>query len=110
MLQEHIDHSIKLFYKEEKSVPVVLVRTLSPVEELAQKERVDLVITESGSEVRRSVQPVLHGGRRYGKEKKKRQPLKLQDPEKKSPSEEKEKEMKIARTHIFFFFLQIWMS
>ncbi|KAF9370325.1 hypothetical protein CPC16_003779, partial [Podila verticillata] len=65
-LQEHIDYSIKLFYKEEKSVPVVLARTLSPVEELAQKERVDLVITESGSEVRRSFQPfLLHSGRRY---------------------------------------------
>ncbi|KAG0337148.1 hypothetical protein BG000_005748, partial [Podila horticola] len=64
-LQEHIDHSIKLFYKEEKNVPVVLVRTLTPVEELEQQERVDLVITDSGSEVRKTVQHVLHGGRRY---------------------------------------------
>ncbi|KAG0362111.1 hypothetical protein BG005_006606 [Podila minutissima] len=63
-LQEHIDHSIKQFYKEEKNVPVMLVRTLTPVEELDQQERVDLVITDSGSEVRKSVQ-ALHGGRRY---------------------------------------------
>lgn len=110
MLQEHIDHSIKLFYKEEKSVPVVLVRTLSPVEELAQKERVDLVITESGSEVRRSVQPVLHGGRRYGKEKKKRQPLKLQDPEKKKSKRRKRKRNENRPYSHLFFFLQIWMS
>lgn len=51
---------------------MVLVRTLTPVEELDQQERVDLVITDSGSEVRKSVQ-ALHGGRRYGKEKKEKE-------------------------------------
>ncbi|KAG0032066.1 hypothetical protein BGZ81_011743 [Podila clonocystis] len=62
-LQEHIDHSIKLFYKEEKKVPVVLTRTLTPVQEL--QERVDVVLTDSGSKLRTSVQHVLHGGRHY---------------------------------------------
>ncbi|KAF9921988.1 hypothetical protein FBU30_007930 [Linnemannia zychae] len=58
-LQDRINHSMKAFYKEEKKVPVALVRTLRPVE-----ESLSLVFQPQNSTT--SIQQsLLHNGRAF---------------------------------------------
>ncbi|KAF9089467.1 hypothetical protein BGX23_006653 [Mortierella sp. AD031] len=62
-LQERINDSLADFYKEEKNVPVALVRTLRPVE-----ESLNLIFQQQGTTTTTTVQQQdqrLHGGRAF---------------------------------------------
>ncbi|KAG0311293.1 hypothetical protein BGZ97_011944 [Linnemannia gamsii] len=59
-LQDRIDHTMKDFYKEEKRVPIALVRTLCPVE-----ESLSLVFKKNNSQATIQRDLRLHGGRAF---------------------------------------------
>ncbi|KAG9069353.1 hypothetical protein KI688_010253 [Linnemannia hyalina] len=65
-LQDRIDHTMKDFYKEERRVPIALVRTLRPVE-----ESLSLVFQQNNSNNNNNSQPTIqrdlrpHGGRAF---------------------------------------------
>ncbi|KAF9123406.1 hypothetical protein BGW39_008990 [Mortierella sp. 14UC] len=59
-LQDRIDYSLKQFYKEEKKVPVALVRTFCPVE-----ESLSLVFQSQTSTPTIQRDQRLHGGRAF---------------------------------------------
>ncbi|KAF9908315.1 hypothetical protein EC991_009959 [Linnemannia zychae] len=60
-LQDRIDHSLKEFYREEKKVPIALVRTLRPVEESLS------LVFQSQNSTTPTIQrdQRLHGGRAF---------------------------------------------